>query len=153
VIDSLTASLGLYGAALVIGFVAGMFPIVSIELFLVGLTLYGVDVATLAVLIPLGAIGHQVAKTLTYYAGAGEFELPRGRVRDKIAAARAWIERWNKWPRSLMFLAATTGLPPLYLLGFVAEPLMKMRITTFTLITMSGRVLRYVAMVAIARLY
>ena len=62
-------------------------------------------------------------------------------------------ERWNKRPRTIMFVAATTGLPPLYLVGFVAQPLMKMNITTFTVITMGGRVLRYIAMVAIARLY
>ena len=42
-VDSLLATLGLYGATLAIGFVAGMFPLVSIELFLVGATAYGVE--------------------------------------------------------------------------------------------------------------
>ncbi len=152
-IESLTSGLGLYGAALVIGFVAGMFPIVSVELFLVGVAVYGAPVGELAVLIVLGMIGHQIAKTITYYAGTGVFELPRGRMRGRIEAAKARIDRWNRRPRLIMFVAAATGLPPLYVLGFLAGPLMKMSFPTFTAITVVGRVSRYVTLVAIARLF
>jgi membrane protein YqaA with SNARE-associated domain len=153
VIDSLRATLGLYGATFVVAFVAGMFPIVSIELFLVGLTAWGVELRVVAVLIGIAVVGHQVAKTITYYAGAGVFELPRGKVRGRIEAAKTQIERWNKRPRLIMFVAATTGLPPLYLLGFIARPLMTMTITTFTAISVAGRILRYTTLVAIAALF
>jgi membrane protein YqaA with SNARE-associated domain len=153
VVDSLMASLGLYGATLVIAFVAGMFPIVSIELFLVGVAVYGVAASELVVVIVIALVGHQIAKTITYYAGAGMFELPRGRVRDRIEAAKARIERWNKRPRLIMFLAAATGLPPLYVLGFIAHPLMKMSFATFTVITVVGRLGRYTMLVAVARLF
>src|SRR5690349_2643321 len=121
-----------------------MFPLFSIEAFLAGCAVYGVDARTLPVLIAIAAVGHQIAKTLTYYAGAGAFELPRGKVRERIEAARARIESWNRRPRSIMFAGAATGLPPLYLLGFIAQPLMHMRIATFTVITMGGRILRYI---------
>lgn len=154
VFDDLMATLGLYGATLVIAFLAGMFPLLSIEAFLVGVTVaLRVPVEVLALLIAIAAVGHQIAKTVTYYAGAGAFELPRGRVRERIEAARARIDRWNRRPRLVMFAAAATGLPPLYLLGFIAQPLMKMSITTFTAISMSGRVGRYIALVAVARLF
>ena len=152
-LDSLRATLGLYGATFVIGFIAGMFPLVSIELFLVGVTAYGVDPRALPVLIGLGALGHQIAKTVTYYMGAGVFELPRGRMRDRIEAARARIERWNRRPRLIMFVSAATGLPPLWALGFVAQPLMKMDIATFTAITAIGRILRYATLVAVTTLF
>ena len=36
-IDSVLATFGLFGGAFVIGFCAGMFPIISIELFLIGI--------------------------------------------------------------------------------------------------------------------
>ena len=152
-VDSLRTTLGLYGATFVIAFVAGMFPIVSIELFLGGLTAWGAQARVLVVLIGIAVVGHQLAKTMTYYAGAGVFELPRGKVRERIEAARARIDRWNRRPRLVMFAAAATGLPPLYLLGFIARPLMKMGITTFTAISVTGRILRYTTVVAIAGLF
>ncbi len=152
-VDSLLTNLGLYGATFVVAFVAGMFPLISIELFLVGATAWGVSPRTLVVLIGIAAVGHQIAKTITYYAGAGVFELPRGKVRARIEAAKARIDRWNKRPRLIMFVAAATGLPPLYLLGFIAHPLMNMSIATFTAISMSGRLLRYTTLVAAASLW
>jgi len=97
-------------------------------------------------------VGHQIAKTLTYYAGTGAFELPRGKTRERIEAAKARVDRWNKRPRLIMFVAAVVGLPPLYVLGFIAHPLMKMGFTTFTAISMIGRILRYGTVVAVAGL-
>ena len=152
--NDLLATLGLYGATLVVGFIAGMFPLFSIEAFLFGVaTLASVDVAALVALIAIAAVGHQIAKTVTYYAGAGAFELPRGRVRERIAAARRRIDRWNRRPRLILFLAAATGLPPLWVMGFIAQPLMKMDIVTFTAISFIGRVLRFCALVAVTTLF
>ena len=151
--DSLRVTLGVYGATFAVAFIAGMFPLFSIELFLVGVTAWGVAPEMLVVLIAIAAAGHQIAKTVTYYAGAGAFELPRGKVRDRIAAARHRIERWNRRPRLVMFLAAAVGLPPLYLLGFIARPLMNMAIPTFTAISLGGRILRYTTVVMVARMF
>jgi membrane protein YqaA with SNARE-associated domain len=150
VVDSLQATLGLYGATFVVAFIAGMFPPFSIEAFLIGAAAWGVEPPILAVLIAIAGVGHQIAKTITYYAGAGAFELPRGRVRERIEAAKARIDRWNRRPRLIMFIAAATGLPPLYVLGFIARPLMKMSIATFTAISLTGRLLRYAALVVVA---
>jgi membrane protein YqaA with SNARE-associated domain len=152
VVDHLVATLGLYGATLAIAFLAGMFPLLSIELFLVGAAAWGVAVDQLAVLVVIAVVGHQVAKTVTYYAGAGALELPRGRLRDQIAAARQRIDRWNRRPRLIMLAGAALGLPPLYLLGFIARPVLNMQLATFTGITMAGRIARYTALVAAARL-
>ncbi len=151
-VDHLVATLGLYGATLAIAFLAGMFPLLSIELFLVGAAAWGVAIDKLAVLIAIAAVGHQVAKTLTYYAGAGAFELPRGKLRDQIAAAKQRIERWNRRPKLVMLAGAAFGLPPLYLLGFIARPVLNMHLATFTGITMAGRIARFTTLVAVARL-
>jgi membrane protein YqaA with SNARE-associated domain len=152
VVDHLVATLGLYGATLAIAFLAGMFPLLSIELFLVGAAVWGVAANELAVLIAIALVGHQVAKTVTYYAGAGAFELPRGKLRDRIAAAKQRIDRWNRRPRLIMLAGAALGLPPLYLLGFIARPVLNMQLATFTAITMAGRIARYTTLVAVARL-
>lgn len=151
-VDHLVATLGLYGATLAIAFLAGMFPLLSIELFLVGAAAWGVAADKLAVLIAIAAVGHQVAKTLTYYAGAGAFELPRGKLRDQIAAAKQRIERWNRRPKLVMLAGSAFGLPPLYLLGFIARPVLNMHLATFTAISMAGRIARFTTLVAVARL-
>lgn len=144
--------LGLYGATLAIAFLAGMFPLLSIEVFLVGAAAWGVAVDQLVVLVAIAAVGHQVAKTVTYYAGAGALELPRGKLRDRIAATKQRIDRWNRRPKLVMLAGAALGLPPLYLLGFIARPVLNMQLATFTGITLAGRVARYTTMVAVARL-
>ena len=153
-VDHLLGTLGLYGATLAVAFLAGVFPLLSIELFLVGATVtLHLPAGTVAALIAIAAIGHQIAKTVTYYAGAGAFELPRGKVRERIEAARHRIERWNRRPRLVLLAAAAVGLPPLYLMGFIAQPLMKMQLGTFTAISLAGRIGRYATLVAVARLF
>ena len=154
-VDGLVATLGLYGGAFVIGFVAGMFPIVSIEAFLIAATALKLAPGglLLAVLIAVSAIGHQIAKTVTYYAGAGAFELPQGNVKARIEAARARIDRWNKRPKLVMMVAALIGLPPLWLLGIIAKPLMHMSFTTFTVISLAGRLVRYTTLVVVTSLF
>lgn len=146
--DDLLARFGVYGGTIAVAFIAGMFPIASIELFLVGLSVAMTpSFSTLFVLCLLAALSHQVAKTITYF--AGEAALERGRIGKKLQAARPRIEKWNKAPYLVMTLGATVGLPPLYLLGFIAEPIMKMRFVPFTLIVFTGRLGRFIFLAGI----
>jgi membrane protein YqaA with SNARE-associated domain len=140
--ETLLATFGLYGGAFVLSFIAGMFPLLSIELFLIFVMTYSPpDAAGFVLLVLLAASGHQVAKTVTFYMGVGALE--NKRMKARVEKVRARIERWNKRPKLIMFISATIGLPPLWLLGFIAEPLMKMRIVPFTLIVFFGRIGRY----------
>jgi membrane protein YqaA with SNARE-associated domain len=148
----LLASLGIYGASLAIAFVAGLFPLASIEIFLVGLSaLRHPAISDLALCCLLGAIGHQAAKTITYFAGEGALE--HGKLKPRVEAARHKIEKWNRYPKSILFLAATVGLPPIYLLGFIAHPLMNIRFLPFTLLTFFGRLGRYLFLAVIPLLF
>ena len=143
--DALLSTFGLYGGALVISFIAGLFPLVSIEVFLVGVSAWAHPSAgDYVLLVLISAFGHQVAKTITYYAGAGALE--RGKVKTSVEKFKARIERWNRRPKLVMFLGATFGLPPLLLLGFIAHPIMNMRFVPFTVICVIGRILRYTFM-------
>ena len=150
--ESLLSTFGLYGGALVISFLAGMFPLISIELFLVGIArLAPPGPGGMTALVLIAAFGHQVAKTLTYYAGVGALE--NGKLAARVEKLRTRIDRWNKRPKLIMFVAATFGLPPLYFLGFIAHPVMKMRFTTFTLICFFGRIGRYAFMIIVPQLF
>lgn len=133
---------GLYGGALVIAFVAGLFPLVSIELFLVGVMTWAAPgPAGFVALVILAATGHQLAKSVTFFAGAEALE--NKRIKPQIEKVRARIEKWNKQPKLIMLVAGTIGLPPLWVLGFVARPLMRMTFWTFTTIVYFGRIGRY----------
>jgi membrane protein YqaA with SNARE-associated domain len=142
VTETLLQNFGVYGGSLVIGFVAGLIPIISIELFLIGVTGWHLaPVSALPLLIVLAALGHQVAKTICYLAGVEVLE--RGKMKERVDKVRGTIERWNRRPLLVFFLASTVGFPPLYVLAFIAEPLMKIRFVPFTVICFVGRVGRY----------
>lgn len=143
--QSLLENLGIYGAACVVGFIAGMFPPFSIEAFLILVSVKftpSLDVVTTYCLV--AAFGHQVAKTMCYFAGVGALE--RGKLKRKLDANRERIQRWNKWPRTIMFLGAAFGVPPLYLLTFIAKPIMGMGFWMFTAIVLVGRIGRFMVL-------
>ena len=149
---SLLTSLGLYGASFVIALIAGLFPIASVELFLV-VTSAAVHptVADLALCSLLAALGHQIAKTITYYAGEGALE--HGKLKPRIDKIRHRIEKWDRYPKAILFLSATVGIPPMYLVGFIAHPLMNIGIVPFTILTFVGRVGRYMFLAVIPLLF
>ena len=147
VTDSLLTSLGLYGAVLVIGFIAGMFPLVSIEATLFAISWKLASPSVLPALVVLAAIGHQIAKTICYYAGVGALE--RGPMKARVERLRSRIERWNRRPTLVFMLATTTGFPPLYFMAFIAEPMMKIRFVPFTVMCMLGRIGRYGVIAAV----
>lgn len=146
--DDLLAKFGVYGGTMAVAFIAGMFPIVSIEVFLVGVSVAMLpSFPNLFLICLLAALSHQVAKTITYY--AGEAALEHGKIGRKLEAWRPRLEKWNKAPYLVMTLGATVGIPPLYLLGFIAEPVMRMRIIPFTLIVFFGRLGRFIFLAGI----
>jgi membrane protein YqaA with SNARE-associated domain len=148
VTGSLLASLGIYGASLAISFIAGLFPIASVEVFLVGLSaLKHPSIGELAICCVLAALGHQIAKTITYFAGEGALE--NKKLKPRVDAIRHKIEKWDRYPHGILFLGATVGLPPMYLLGFIAHPLMEIRFLPFTVLTFVGRIGRYLVLAVI----
>jgi hypothetical protein len=150
--ESLYLSLGAYGGSFVVAFIAGLFPIASIEVFLVFLTAVTAPTfGTLTLCCLLAAIGHQISKTITFYAGAGALE--RGKVKAKLDEIRPRIEKWNKAPRLVLFLAGTIGIPPLYIIGFIARPLMGVGIGWFTILILVTRFGRFVVLAAIPLLW
>jgi membrane protein YqaA with SNARE-associated domain len=144
----LVATLGLYGAVVVIGYVAGMFPLVSIEAFLVGYcALETVTWPQVIAMVLLASLGHQLAKTTCWAAGIGALE--HGRVKPLLERWRPRIERWNRHPNWVFFFAATIGLPPMWLIGFIAKPIMQMRFWPFTLAGYGLRACRYAVLAII----
>jgi membrane protein YqaA with SNARE-associated domain len=147
--EQLLESLGLYGGTLVVCFVSGLVPLVNTELFLVGITMFAVrSTPQLAAIVLLAAIGQMTAKVALYYAGMGMSELPRGKAREKIARARARLERWQKRPYLIFALSASVGVPPFLIVSVLAGAL-KIGFRAFCLIGLAGRTARFAVIVAI----
>lgn len=150
--QSLLESFGIYGGSMIVAFIAGLFPLFSIEIFLMGLSAFVTRTfATLALCCLLAAITHQIAKTITYYAGAGALE--HGKMKDRIERNRERIARWNKAPHLILLLGGALGIPPLWILGIVARPLMGIKILPFTLIVFVTRLGRFIVLAAIPLLF
>jgi hypothetical protein len=151
-IQHLLETFGIYGGSFIVALIAGLFPLLSIEVALVTLSYFTTPTwPVLLTCCALAAVGHQVAKTITFYAGAGALE--HGKLKQKLDAVRPRIEKWNKAPKLVMFLGGSIGLPPLYVLGFIARPLMGMGIVPFTLIVLFTRFGRFVVLAAIPLLF
>jgi membrane protein YqaA with SNARE-associated domain len=149
--DHLLELFGAYGASLVIAFCAGMFPLLSVEAFLIGYcALRPVTWPELVALVLLAATGHQIAKTVCYFAGTRGLE--HAKVKPLLLTWRPRIDRWNRYPKLMFFLAASVGLPPMWLIGFIARPILHMRLWTFTLVTFWCRAGRYTVLALIPML-
>lgn len=146
--ESLLQTFGIYGGSFAVAFIAGLFPLFSIEAFLIIVSAaVGPSFPTVMLCCLLAAAGHQIAKTITYYAGVGALE--RGKLKEKVDKIRPRIDRWNKAPHLILALAGATGIPPLYVLGFIAKPLMRIELLAFTAIVFVTRFGRFVVLSAI----
>jgi membrane protein YqaA with SNARE-associated domain len=147
--DSVGAELGIYAGTFVICFLAGLVPVINAEVWLIAVTTVMIaSPAPLPAIVVLAAAGQMIAKVMMFYAARGVFELPRGRFKAKVEAARAKIARWKDRPKWVLWLSAIAGLPPFYVITLVAGAL-GISIRTFCVIGMTGRVVRFGALVSL----
>jgi len=150
VTDDLLAMLGIYGGTFLVSLIAGLVPLVNTEVFLVGLVRLAVDGRSqLPGIVVAAATGQMVAKIGLYYAGQGLLELPRGRNRQKIETVRRKLERWQTKPYLIYAISSVLGQPPFYL-TVLAAGAMKIRFRAFLAIGLSGRLIRFAVIVALA---
>lgn len=148
--DDLLAMLGIYGGTFIVSILAGLIPVVNTEVYLIGLVRLAVDRAEqLPAIVLAAAVGQMVAKVGLYYAGQGLLELPRGRYRAQVDKVRAKIDQWKTKPYLVYAISSVFGLPPLYL-TVLAAGAMKIRFRPFLAIGLTGRVIRFAAIVALA---
>ena len=145
-IDSIEASVGIYLATLIISVLSGLVPVINGELYLIAAILVAGDPVVGLVLAVIVAVGQMIAKIVLYYAARGAGALGRStRLGAKLERAQLLMERWRNKPLTLLFVSAVTGLPPFYLVSLLAG-IVGIRFTTFLLLGLVGRVIRFVAL-------
>jgi membrane protein YqaA with SNARE-associated domain len=148
--DEIVASVGIYAGTFAVGAISSIIPLVSIEVFLVAITLAH-GTANAVPLIALATLGQVLGKLPIYAAARGVAAIP-GRQRRWVERVRGWIARFGNRPSLVLAASAVLGLPPFSIISTAAGAL-AIRPRTFCTVVAAGRALRFTILVAIAALY
>jgi membrane protein YqaA with SNARE-associated domain len=159
------------GVTLGVAFGSAILPLVSVEVFLIGLISQRPDIPWLA-LGAVIAVGQVAGKLLYYYAARGSMRLPgflhrrqrppsprrdRWALRTKRirAALERLTERCRRHPRWMIGtygVSAVLGLPP-FMATTVLAGLARMNLTAFVSAGLAGRFVRFSVMAAAPALF
>lgn len=146
---AILAALGVYAGSFVVGAISSVIPIVSIDVFVVGITL-AVGAAVAVPVVLLAAAGQLAGKLPIYYATRGVAALP-GPHRDRLERMRARIARWQRAPHLVLATSAVAGLPPFSIVA-TAAGVLAIRVREFCVVVFAGRALRFALVVAVTLL-
>ena len=136
-----------YLATFAMAFVSGLVPFVNAEAGLFSYSL--LDSGPDALLVVIAAtLGQMTAKTLIFLSGRGVLRLPWRRGRTNVEAVAAKISAGRSL---ILFLSASLGVPPFYVVSFVAGVL-KVPLGVFLATGLSGRFLRFAFVFYLPRL-
>ena len=148
--DEIVRAAGIYAGTFAVGAISSVIPIISIEVFLVAVTLAHGG-ANAVPLIALATIGQVLGKLPVYATTRGLAAIP-GRQRRWIERVRAWVARLGNRPNLVLAASAVFGLPPFSIISTAAGAL-AIPTRTFCGVVAAGRAVRFTAIVAIAAFY
>lgn len=134
---------------------SALVPLISAEVYVVGLVAYGSNLPWWAIGIVL-AVGQVAGKLAYYYGGRGSLKLPRliRRKSDKVGRWGARLARFRDTCRrrpvfafSFMLVSATCSLPPFAATSIVAGAA-KIRLSSFIVAGLVGRFIRFGSLAA-----
>jgi membrane protein YqaA with SNARE-associated domain len=140
-------ALGIYAGTFAIAAVSAFVPVISIEVFLVGLTVARGPADAVA-LVMLATLGQLAGKLPIYYATRGLTSLP-GRHRRWLDRVRGWLDRTGRSPDLVLAASALVGVPP-FSIASTAAGALAIPAARFSLIVASCRALRFTALIGIA---
>lgn len=138
----------LWLTTLVVSLVAGLVPVVNLEVYLIAVSAVAPDSA-LAPLAFVAALGQMAAKSLLYLAGQGALRLPLGGLRPRVEAMRS---RYGSSRGGLVVVLASAffGVPPFYGVSVLAGAL-RWRFDRFLVAGFLGRLARFGAVLLLPR--
>lgn len=143
--ESLVAALGWFAGTFAVGALSAIFPLASIEVFLVGLVLVrGVDPASASLIVACAAVGQLAGKLPIYAAARGVAALQH----ERLARLRARLGRFANAPHLVLATSAVLGLPPFSIMATAAGAL-AIRVRAFCAIVLAGRALRFALLLAL----
>jgi len=141
------ASLGLLAAYLSAFFgcaLGSVIPVINTEILVLGIAAATPSHVNWPVIL-MATAGTMVGKMVLYMAGRGALKL-RIRGRAKVDAFLDEMERRQGVTGSLLFVSASVGMPPFYIVT-VASGAMRLAVSRFLALGFTGRLLRYAVLV------
>jgi membrane protein YqaA with SNARE-associated domain len=129
---------------------SAVIPVINIEIYLLGASAL-VPRAMVIPLIVAATLGQVIGKIALYYAGAGALKLPGKRLQAAMEKMNTQLQERPRLGGSLVFVSATLGLPPYYLVTLAAGAA-RMNLTMFLLVSLVGRLIRFTIVVAVPQL-
>lgn len=145
--SGIIAALGIYGGALAVGAISSILPLVSIEVFLVTLTLANGATLLTAIAIALLAAGGQLAGKLPLYAASRGIASADGPHRKRLDRLRQRLMRLRNTPHLALATSALVGLPPFSVMA-TAAGVFAIRLRWFCTIVFAGRAARFALLIA-----
>jgi membrane protein YqaA with SNARE-associated domain len=141
------AALGSYGGAFAVGVISSILPLVSIEVFLVALTIAtGASLGTAISIVLLAAGGQLAGKLPIYVAGRGIAGVA-GPHRKRVERIRQRLVRLRNTPHLALATSALVGLPPFSVMATAAGAF-AIRLHWFCGIVFAGRAARFAILIA-----
>lgn len=139
---SLIREWGLPAATFAYCFASGLLPFVNAEAFLIVISSTLLSKSQLLMVTVLASVGQMAAKCTMYSVTRASFQRPSPKVEEKLAKARAKLEAWRYGTGPFVFVSASTGFPPLYVISLLAG-MLKMNFLTFLVFGLAGRMVRF----------
>src|SRR5262249_21160305 len=116
---AIVAALGIYAGAFAVGAISSVIPIVSIDVFVVAITLAaGAGPEAAVPVAPPAAAGRVAGKRPIYAATRGLASRS-----ERIERLRARLARWQRAPHLVLATSALLGLPPFSIVATAAGAL------------------------------
>ncbi len=142
--DQLVTDFGIYAGTFLVAVISSLVPLVSIDLFLIGITL-AAGVHSAPAIVVLAAGGQLLGKLPIYFAARGVTAVS-GKQRARIDRVRAWAARWQRSRHLLLGTSAVLGLPP-FSLAATAAGALAIELQTFCIVVFGGRALRFAGVI------
>jgi membrane protein YqaA with SNARE-associated domain len=129
---------------------SAVIPVINIEVYLLAAS----AVAPRQMVIPLivaGTLGQVIGKIALYYAGTGALKIPGKRLRAALEKMNTQMQERPHMGSALVFVSATAGLPPYYLVTLAAGAA-RMNLTMFLLVSLVGRLIRFTIVVLVPQM-
>lgn len=129
---------------------SAVIPVINIEIYLLGAS----ALAPREMVIPLivaGTLGQVIGKIALYYAGTGALKIPGKRLQAALQKMNTQMQERPRMGNALVFVSATAGLPPYYLVTLAAGAA-KMNLPMFLAVSLVGRLIRFAIVVAVPQM-
>ncbi|MEJ2247877.1 MAG: VTT domain-containing protein [Acidobacteriota bacterium] len=142
----------MYATCFGLSIVSALLPWVNSEVLLLSLSAFAHSSFQLMILVLLASAGQLLGKCILYWAGRGVIPVSSGRI-DK--AFNSWKDRFARsgsksmW---LVFISAVTGIPPFYVITFLAGAF-RLKFSSFIAVAAAGRLLHFGILAMVPQLF